>query len=585
MASTQDDVVKIGSIFAGRYRISRFLGEGDRKRTYLADDTVFRRQVALALIKTIAADADPEGTRREAEALAKAGTNENVVTLHDSGSVDGIEYLVFDYLCGGTLREYMAKRAEGKKPLSVEEVMQLARRLARALAHVHGLGLIHRDVAPGNVWLDEDHMAHLGDFDSAVSRDAALHAGLHPEALPPTTEAYAAPEQLGGGPFDERSDLYSLGAILYEALTGHRPKRMPRAAMAKRLTAGRPDLPRSLRDTVCSLLAESPSERPASAEKVLDALEPSRVYRTADEGLVPWADTLPFPLASILWHYEGEPDEGTKVDYLLKFFEALAQFVATVLLSACRTDRDLFDANRSALFDGGQRPLDLQGATFGAWVVLAKRLARTLRAVLEAEGGEERSCELFRTRDLELVEALTAKQLASIFHHACDRRNSWTGHGGVAGPQVQHERLRDLDDLLVRTREVIGWSFETWTLLKPGPMIRSGKIFDLTATILKGTNSVFRRQQLKQTEALDTARLYMLNDANLRALELVPFIRVIAGNTGQYACYFYNRVEGAEVRWVSYHFHADPELLLPDEDVIELLATLSAAGTRDEEPS
>ncbi len=96
---------------------------------------------------------------------------------------------------------------------------------------------------------------------------------------------------------------------------------------------------------------------------------------------------------------------------------------------------------------------------------------------------------------------------------------------------------------------------------------------------------MFRRQQLKQTEALDTARLYMLNDANLRALELVPFIRVIAGNTGQDACYFYNRVEGAEVRWVSYHFHADPELLLPDEDVIELLATLSGAGTRDEEPS
>jgi hypothetical protein len=136
-----------------------------------------------------------------------------------------------------------------------------------------------------------------------------------------------------------------------------------------------------------------------------------------------------------------------------------------------------------------------------------------------------------------------------------------------------------------RLRKVLGWSFVTWTLLKPGPMIRSGKIFDLTATILKGTNSVFRRQQLKQTEALDTARLYMLNDASLRALELVPFIRVIAGNTGQDACYFYNRVEEAEVRWVSYHFHADPELLLPDEDVIELLATLSGTGTRDEEPS
>lgn len=105
MASTHDSLA-VGSTFAGRYRIRRFLGEGDRKRTYLVDDTVFSRRVALALIKPESALSDPEGTRREAEALAKAGTNENIVTLHDSGSIDGTEYLVFDYLSGGTLREY-----------------------------------------------------------------------------------------------------------------------------------------------------------------------------------------------------------------------------------------------------------------------------------------------------------------------------------------------------------------------------------------------------------------------------------------------------------------------------------------------
>jgi hypothetical protein len=115
-------------------------------------------------------------------------------------------------------------------------------------------------------------------------------------------------------------------------------------------------------------------------------------------------------------------------------------------------------------------------------------------------------------------------------------------------------------------------------------MIRSGKVFDLTATILKGTNSAFRRQQLKLTESLDTARLYLLNEGSPHALELLPFTRIIAGNTGQDACYFYSRVGGAEVRWVSYHFHSDPELLLPDEDVSELLATLSGAAPKEEEP-
>jgi hypothetical protein len=579
VGSTEEAVLPVGQVFAGRYRIKSFLGEGDRKRTYLADDTVFPREVALALIKQDSALSDPEGTRREAEALALAGRNDNVVTFHDSGTAEGTEYLVFDYLSGGTLREYLAKHAELGKQLSVDEVMLLGRRLARALAFVHELGLIHRDVSPGNVWLDERHMAHLGDFDSAVARDTALR----PAGLPPTTEAYTAPEQLSGGAFDERSDLYSLGAVLYEALTGRRPKRLPRVAIAKRLTASRPDLPRSLRDAVCSLLAESPDERPASAEEVLEAFEPARVYRTAGEGLVPWADTLPFPLASILWHYEGEPEEAVKVDYLVKFFEALAQFAATMLLSGCARDRGLLEASRSAWFGGEQRPLDLRTATFGMWVQLAGRLSKTLRAVLRDEDGEDRSRELFTAIDIELVEALSGAKLVAILHHALTCRNRWTGHGGVAGKQVHRERLRELEDLLAQTRAVLGWSFETWTLLKPGPMIRSGKIYDLTATILKGPNPALRRRQMKLTEALDTARLYLVNDGNNRALELLPLIRVLAGQTGQDACYFYNRLEGAEVRWVSYHFHAEPELLLPDEDLADLLTDMGAPYFAKEE--
>jgi Protein kinase domain len=571
VGSMQEEVLPVGHVFAGRYRIKRFLGEGDRKRTYLADDTVFPREVALALIKPDAALSDPEGTRREAEALALAGRNDNVVTFHDSGTAEGTEYLVFDYLSGGTLREYLARHAEIGTQLSVEEVMRLGRRLARALASVHELGMIHRDVAPGNVWLDERHLAHLGDFDSAVARDTALR----PAALPPTTEAYTAPEQLRGT-FDERSDLYSLGAVLYEALTGKRPKRLPRAAIAKRLTASRPDLPRSLRDAVSSLMAESPDERPASAEEVLEAFQPAQVYRRTGEGLVPWADTLPFPLASILWHYEGEPQEGGKVDYLVKFFEALAQFAATALLSGCARDRALLEANRSAWFYGGQSPLDLRTPGLGVWVQLVSRLSKSLRAVLRDEGGEERAIQLFTAVDIELVEALSAAKLGAILHHALTCRNRWTGHGGVAGKHVHRERLRELEDLLAKTRAVLGWSFETWTLLKPGPMTRSGKIYDLTATILKGANPAFPRRQMKLTESLDTALLYLVNDGNNRALELLPFIRVLTGQTGQDACYFYNRLEGDEVRWVSYHFHAEPELLLPGEDLIDLLADLGA---------
>ena len=92
---------RIGAAFAGRYRIIRPLGQGDRKRTYLAEDTALNRRVALALVKPAAAHDDPDGTRREVAMLAQAGDHGNIVTLHDQGTAEDTEYLVFAYLSGG----------------------------------------------------------------------------------------------------------------------------------------------------------------------------------------------------------------------------------------------------------------------------------------------------------------------------------------------------------------------------------------------------------------------------------------------------------------------------------------------------
>jgi serine/threonine protein kinase len=563
-------VVSMGSVFAGRYRIVRPLGEGDRKRTYLAEDTVVPRQVALALIKPTAAHLDPSGSRREAEALGLAGTNDYVVTFHDWGVVEGTEYLVFDYLAGGTLRDYLAKRFSRDKPLSVEDVMRLGRQLARALAHVHRLGLIHRDLAPGNVWLDERQVAHLGDFDSAVS----LASASDPAGLPPTTEAYAAPEQLAGDPFDQRSDLYSLGAVLFESLTGERPARGPAQANAVRLRTLRHDCPRGLIQTICKLLAEPVDDRPSSADEVLESLKPRQVSHDATAGLIAWADTLPFPLASILWHFEGEPDAANKIDYLLKFFEALAQFIATVEFSACVGDRPMLDASYSQLLATSKQQKPLELPTFGTWAALSACLSKNIRTLLQDETGEQRCSDLFETAETELIDALTSAELTGILRRVVQCRNSWSGHGGVAGPQLRQQRLGELASMLTDTRALLGWAFEAWTLIKPGPMVLSRGTFELTATILTGPNPAFRRKQLRLTEALDATRLYLHNDGQPRALELVPFIRILAGKTDQDACYFYNRMEGAQARWVSYHFHADPELHFFDEELATMLDTL-----------
>jgi serine/threonine protein kinase len=137
----------LGEVFAGRYEVRRQLGEGDRKRTYLARDIKMDRFVALSLVKPEAVLSDPEGTVREAQVLGRIGSHPNIVSLYDYEiDKDGsAQYIVFQYLGGGTLAEHL--RAAG--PLPVAGVLRLGRHLCRGLAHLHASGIIHRDVSPG----------------------------------------------------------------------------------------------------------------------------------------------------------------------------------------------------------------------------------------------------------------------------------------------------------------------------------------------------------------------------------------------------------------------------------------------------
>src|SRR5215471_16634817 len=145
---------------------------------------------------------------------SRIGNHPNIVSLYDFeiDSDGSAEYMIFEYLGGGTLTEYLKQAGQQ----SLDDVLRFGRQLCRGLSHLHGQGLIHRDVSPNNVWLDERHVAHLGDFDSAITT-------IGTDILRPiTTGAYAAPEELQGGSLDERSDLYSLGGVLHVIATGGR---------------------------------------------------------------------------------------------------------------------------------------------------------------------------------------------------------------------------------------------------------------------------------------------------------------------------------------------------------------------------
>lgn len=273
-----DVEIASGVVVADRYRVERVLGEGARKRTYLAWDTHLPRPVALAVFKgesPVPWSGEAEG--QEAIILGQIGGHDNIVTLYDRGSDGEIGYLVFEYLPSGTLRSYCEKVWAENKQVEISEALRWFRQLSRALSHVHSRDILHRDVSPRNVWLDERNVAHLGDFDSAIKLGA-------PETLKPaeiTTEAYSSPEQARGDEVDVRSDLYSLGALLYEVSCGQRPKL---SAWVETLppppSYHRSDLPPQLDALIMSLMSYAPGDRPDSADLLISQL--FDIAKTAD---------------------------------------------------------------------------------------------------------------------------------------------------------------------------------------------------------------------------------------------------------------------------------------------------------------
>jgi serine/threonine protein kinase len=262
--SMEDAPLSVDAVFAGRYRIERVIAHGERKWTYLASDVKARgrRRVALAVM-----DPGPASTasQREVEMMGKVGEHDSVVTLYDFDLDAPNPYLVFEYLAGGRLRDHCRDLQASGSQVPLSEFFRTARQLSRALAHVHGRDVIHRDVAATNILLDERGVAHLGDFDQAISEDEAFTTAL----VPLKPEGFAAPELLTGATPDHRADLYALGAVLYEILTGALPAVGGFPVQVVPPSRLRQDVPPRLDALIVSMLAADRDDRPKGAEEVL----------------------------------------------------------------------------------------------------------------------------------------------------------------------------------------------------------------------------------------------------------------------------------------------------------------------------
>src|SRR6266852_9753613 len=202
-----------GTLFDGRYQVVRKLGAGGMANVYLADDQELGRQVAIKILNDRHAGDEQFVERFRREAQNAAGLNHpNIVSIYDRGEAEGTYYIAMEFLDGRSLKELIVQRGPAPVTVSVE----YARQILSALRFAHRHGIVHRDIKPHNVLVDADGRVKVTDF--GIARAGASQMTEAGSIV--GTAQYLSPEQAKGAPVDQTSDLYSVGVVLYELLTG-----------------------------------------------------------------------------------------------------------------------------------------------------------------------------------------------------------------------------------------------------------------------------------------------------------------------------------------------------------------------------
>ena len=241
------EVNRVRAALADRYRIEHVLGEGGMATVYLAEDLKHHRKVAVKVMRPeLAETLGAERFLREIEIAAKL-SHPNILPVHDSGANQGVLYYVMPLVEG----ESLPARLKREKQLPVAEALRLTREVAEALAYAHKRGIVHRDIKPANIAFTEHGEARVLDFGVAL-------LGTDEWAAPRVaagTPAYMAPEQVRGDAVDRRTDVWSLGAVLFEMLTGTRAFSGARRAVTHAILHAAPNDVRALRPDVPAPLA------------------------------------------------------------------------------------------------------------------------------------------------------------------------------------------------------------------------------------------------------------------------------------------------------------------------------------------
>ncbi len=272
------DIERITQAFADRYAIERELGSGGMATVYLAEDLKHRRPVAIKVLqRELAHTLGVDRFLREIEVIGRL-QHPHILTLIDSGEIDGLPYYVMPFVQGQSLRDHL----ENTGPMSVDEAVRITREIADGLQHAHDHGVIHRDIKPANVLMSDDHPI-IADFGIATALEHATVGRITETGISLGSPVYMSPEQAAGErDLDSRTDIYSLGCVTYEMLAGDPPitEGSMQAIVGKKLAGKWPalrevrkDIPVEIDRAVAKAIATDAADRFADAKSYADALE------------------------------------------------------------------------------------------------------------------------------------------------------------------------------------------------------------------------------------------------------------------------------------------------------------------------
>lgn len=276
----------IGRNINGRYKVLELIGGGGMSNVYLAHDMILDRDVAIKILRYDFSNEEELRRRFQREALSTTSlAHPNIVNIFDVGEDGAMPYLVMEYVPGRTLKEYIIEHS----PVAPERAVKIMKQLASALAHAHHNQIVHRDIKPQNILMDEEGNVKISDFGIAMALSATSYTQTNSVL---GTVHYLSPEQARGGNATKKSDIYSLGIVMYELLTGRLPFSGESAVSIalKHLQTETPSLreivpsiPQSLENVVLKATAKNPQHRYQSADEMDEDLSTVLLPERLDE--------------------------------------------------------------------------------------------------------------------------------------------------------------------------------------------------------------------------------------------------------------------------------------------------------------